>query len=305
MSRSIPALVALLLVLPAASSDAQPPGVEEPEDPHALADLVGIWGAEGRDMQVKLAFELGIENGALAGELFLENVYSTGWPFDEARLEGDRITLVVDLDDGEGPGSLVLQRTRRGLRLVRSTLAYPSVRGRPTLTRRDELWRMMYAELRDMAHDGDGVDGGSVRAYVAAVDAVREGVRAGGRPDALNDRDQVLCLLPSARDVAPPPRLRARAHARAQAAGRGSLCEVDVDTMTPGEAGPTASGCARATIADDDGETTLRARPSSRSEARGTLANGTTHRVDDNRGPWLFLAARRAWVFASNVECHP
>jgi hypothetical protein len=298
MSRFLAVLV--LLVLPAAGSG-QPPGVEEPEDPEALADIVGTWVAEGRDLSITLGVILTIDNGALAGELMGNTVQEGGPPFTEARMEGDRIELVTEAEEGEEPGRLLLQRTRRGLRLVRASFPYRRVRGRPTLTRRDQLWYAMRLTLRDLAHDAGDHD---PQRLVAATEAVREGVQAAGRAAILSDLDEAICLIDLATS-SPVARIRARAHALAQAAGRGSVCDVDRATMSPGEAGPTASGCARVTIADDDGQTTLRGRPSARSEARGTVANGTTLRVDDRRGRWLYLGDRRGWVHRSNVRCQP
>jgi hypothetical protein len=77
----------------------------------------------------------------------------------------------------------------------------------------------------------------------------------------------------------------------------GLLVDEDASPLDP-------ATCERLLVADSDGHTTLRAAPTSRSDALATLRNGTRVTVGRREGHWIAIVHPRiGWLFDGNVIC--
>lgn len=85
--------------------------------------------------------------------------------------------------------------------------------------------------------------------------------------------------------------------------------DAPIDGTESGEAAEPsadASTCEALVVRDADGVTTLRALPSSRSDERAHLTNGTHLRVAERRGSWIRVttpSGAGGWVYLENVAC--
>lgn len=266
----------------------------------------GTWAAVQDDIDVQLWLVLRVENGQITGESRPAEVMRGSDPISSATLTGRRLTLEIEAyEEGEDPGRVVLELAADGasIRVIEGRIEGQRL-GRYTLTRRDALWSRVQLELHDLGQENDA---DSLRSFVAEAEAVSAGLAA-ANSRALLDPTQVECALDVVTDAyqnnLSMARARAVALALARAAGTQTICNRDLDTLTVDGVGAPEAECSVIVVEDDDGETTLRARPSSRGVSAGTAPNGRTFSIRDSRGRWLRVSTLpERWVWAGNVRC--